>query len=175
MIICTIRTPPNADLRNRMEGPEMMGRMPRYAVSGFNRAALIQARTNRGLTQEDLAIKLNVATNTVRNWEGGRGSPMPNTFALLVRVLKVKRSELLLDQQDALDALANYRRQAGLNQREAADGTGLPWQRLRDIERGVRVATDTEARVIASTYGVPVATVKEANRRLHSFRYNEQT
>ncbi|WP_170111133.1 helix-turn-helix transcriptional regulator [Antricoccus suffuscus] len=149
--------------------------MPRYAVTGLDRDALTQARIARGLTQEDLAIKLNVATNTVRNWETGRGNPMPNTFALLLRVLNISRSELLLEAEDALDALADYRRRAGLSQREAAGATGLPWHRLREIERGVRVATTIEAQTIAGAYGIAADDVTTANQRLHSYRHNEQT
>ncbi|MBO4914776.1 MAG: helix-turn-helix domain-containing protein [Oscillospiraceae bacterium] len=57
--------------------------------------ALQRLRGERGLTQQQLAEKMNVDRSTVTNWETGRRMPDAETVALLSKCLGVDVGELL--------------------------------------------------------------------------------
>lgn len=146
-----------------------MSRMARFRVRNLNRDALVRVRKERGLTQEDLALRIGLVTNTVRKWEGGHAQPNPEAFQSLIAVLGVDQSELLV-VTDELDELAVQRQVAGLTQTAAAEATGILKHRLRDIERGVRLPTDAEARAIADVLNIDASEVHRFSRRLHEYR-----
>lgn len=52
-------------------------------------------RKNRGLTQEELAIRLNVVRQTVSKWEKGLSVPDADMLQKLAEVLEVSVSQLL--------------------------------------------------------------------------------
>ena len=56
-----------------------------------------QARKSRGLTQAELAERLEISEMTVRRWESGQRSPRMEEIQKLAEVLKVPVSELLSD------------------------------------------------------------------------------
>lgn len=58
-------------------------------------------RKQQGLTQKDLANKLNMAPTAVSSWEVGRNKPLMDNIELMARIFNVKKSELLGD--DLLD------------------------------------------------------------------------
>lgn len=48
------------------------------------------ARLNLGLTQEQLARKLNVSTSALQKWEQGQRKPKPNTTKKLQKILNLQ-------------------------------------------------------------------------------------
>lgn len=67
-------------------------------------------RKRKGLTQEELAIRLNVVRQTVSKWEKGRSVPDADILAKIAEVLDVSVSDLLgsalpADEQEA-DSIA---------------------------------------------------------------------
>ncbi|HFU4173904.1 TPA: helix-turn-helix domain-containing protein [Streptococcus suis] len=54
-------------------------------------------RKQQGLTQKDLANKLNMAPTAVSSWEVGRNKPLMDNIELMSRIFNVKKSELLGD------------------------------------------------------------------------------
>jgi transcriptional regulator with XRE-family HTH domain len=57
--------------------------------------ALWVTRMMRGMTQQELADKLNKTTNAVSNWENGHTSPPVSVLVDLCKVLKVTPNQLL--------------------------------------------------------------------------------
>ena len=60
----------------------------------FN-SKLQQLRTNKGLTQEQLAEKLFISRVTVSKWESGRGYPNIESLKLIAKVFSVSVDQLL--------------------------------------------------------------------------------
>lgn len=56
-------------------------------------------RKNRGLTQEELAIRLSVVRQTVSKWEKGLSVPDADMLQRMAEVLEVPVSELLGEEQ----------------------------------------------------------------------------
>ncbi|WP_322020298.1 helix-turn-helix domain-containing protein [Clostridium butyricum] len=54
-------------------------------------------RNNRGLTQKELAEKLQVNINTIQNYENGRREPKTKVIENLGKILDVSLSEFFLD------------------------------------------------------------------------------
>ena len=66
-------------------------------------------RKNRGLTQEELAIRLNVVRQTVSKWEKGLSVPDAEMLQKLADILEVTVSQLLggeAEQQSQQDEIA---------------------------------------------------------------------
>lgn len=59
-------------------------------------------RTNKGLTQKQLAELLNVATITIQNYESGRREPNYDMLSKLSEVLSVPLVELFIDDTSSL-------------------------------------------------------------------------
>ncbi len=59
------------------------------------KANLKDIRTARGLTQKDLAIKLNVSDRTISSWEAGRTEPNMGMVEELAKVLNCRKSDLI--------------------------------------------------------------------------------
>ena len=53
-----------------------------------------EKRTELGLTQEDLSVKMDVSQISVQNWESGRTGVKKDKFKKLAEVLKVSLTEL---------------------------------------------------------------------------------
>lgn len=62
-------------------------------------------RKQQGLTQKDLANKLNMAPTAVSSWEVGRNKPLMDNIELMARIFNVKKSELLGDDLMDLEEL----------------------------------------------------------------------
>ena len=56
-------------------------------------------RNEKGITQDQLAEKLNVARQTVSSWEMGRTEPDVDTLTKLAEVLDVTEEDLIYDDQ----------------------------------------------------------------------------
>ena len=67
-----------------------------------------EARTKKGLTQQDLAKILNVKQNTISNWESERSTPNKDSLLKMAEVLEVSVDYLLggdTDAQNKTDSL----------------------------------------------------------------------
>ena len=56
---------------------------------------LIRARKARGMTQEELAAKLNVSRQAVSKWETGTADPSTSNLLALAKLFGVPAEELL--------------------------------------------------------------------------------
>ena len=77
-------------------------------------------RKSKGLTQEELAIRLNVVRQTVSKWEKGYSVPDAELLQRLADVLEVDVKQLLganIDAQEGIDAIAEQL--AGINEQLA--------------------------------------------------------
>lgn len=54
-------------------------------------------RKQQGLTQKDLAKKLNMAPTAISAWEVGRNKPLMDNIEQMAQLFNVKKSELLGD------------------------------------------------------------------------------
>ena len=147
----------------------MIGSMARARVSGFNREGLIRLRTERGLTQEGLAIMIGVSPMSISAWERGRSAPDPANFARLSAALRDRGGDLVRPV-NAARGLIEYRQRAGLSQTQASDRTGIALSTLRMIERGARLPTPDERAAIAKTYKISRGEVKDLTHDLHEYR-----
>ena len=90
---------------------------------------LVKARKERGLTQEALAVKLNVVRQTVSKWEKGTAVPDADTLCRIADALEVSVSVLLGDTatQESTDtasiatSLAQINEQLAIRNRRAAN------------------------------------------------------
>lgn len=56
---------------------------------------LARVRKERGLTQEALAVKLNVVRQTISKWENGTAVPDADTLCRIAEALEISVAELL--------------------------------------------------------------------------------
>ena len=90
---------------------------------------LVKARKERGLTQEALAVKLNVVRQTVSKWEKGTAVPDADTLCSIADALEVSVSALLgaADTEESTDtasiakSLAQINEQLAIRNRRAAN------------------------------------------------------
>ncbi|MHB8656011.1 MAG: helix-turn-helix domain-containing protein [Terriglobia bacterium] len=100
------------------------------------------ARQRNGLSQVELARKINVSQGTVSNWESGRGTPDEKQISLLESILggELTSSEHIatsVDDQSAISAwLSRARQKAGLTYSELADKAGVSIPTIFNIEKG---------------------------------------
>lgn len=149
-----------------------MSGMARFSVRALDPAALKRARTARGLTQEDLGIRLQVTTHTIGSWEAGKSHPTPGRFVTLAHTLGVKQQDLLTT---AATSLADHRQRRELTQGDAAVASGLSIHRVRAIERGVRLPTKPEAVALAKAYRMTAREVRHIVETLHNSRKGTRT
>lgn len=68
-----------------------------------------KARKEKGLTQKQLAEKLNIATNSLSRYEIGERTPDNETIVRIAKALDVAPSSLLIDViKDSFDTLNNF-------------------------------------------------------------------
>ena len=56
---------------------------------------IAELRKNKGLTQQQLADKLNLSNKTISKWESGNGSPDISNLPVLAEALEISVDELL--------------------------------------------------------------------------------
>ena len=130
------------------------------------------ARENTGLTQQEVAERIEVSTQSVRNWEAGRHEPTQEIIAVLSSPYCVRPQELgtgapvshdgtLLrnpNQRVEVDQqlLVQARGEAKLPQSKAAELAGIRIASLRKYERGKARPTRATLMRLAIAYGKPV-------------------
>lgn len=60
------------------------------------RITLAAARVNAGLTQDNIAEKMQVSKQTIINWEKGRVIPKPAEFEMFCRICNVPKDNIIL-------------------------------------------------------------------------------
>ena len=88
-------------------------------------------RTDRSLTQEQLAARVGVTRRTLARWESGESSPQPAHLAALAEALGIEVSAL-----ETAVTLKGARRAVGLSQRAFAEQANIPAGSLAAIESG---------------------------------------
>ena len=68
---------------------------------------IAELRKKQGLTQQQLADKLNLSNKTISKWESGSGSPDISNLPLLAEVLEISVDELLNGELKQLKSDAN--------------------------------------------------------------------
>lgn len=130
---------------------------------------LRNARTKAVLTQDEVAEKLEVTAQTVRNWEVGRSEPSATHKQALSRIYGIQTAELVgLNNRKGLTAVAPFtrvvadperlkiaRQRSGLRQRQAANQSGMSPETLGRYERGIATPSKANLESLAATYGVP--------------------
>lgn len=122
--------------------------MPR--LSDFDRATVRRYRIAAGLSVRELAGLLGLSASTVKAWESGRRTPLPQHLGGLADVLAVDVEELL--QPVLAPDLAGLRVLAGLTVGGAAGRLGLSRSALQRVEHGERLPPDPAA--MCRLYGV---------------------
>ena len=86
-----------------------------------------ELRTEKGLTQQELASLLGVSPTAVSKWENGRGLPDISMLEPLVKVLQVTFAEIILGERAAHEAAGT---EAVMNKtEEPAKAAGAPADR----------------------------------------------
>ena len=78
----------------------------------FLAQAIYLTRQMRGMTQQELADKLNKTTNAVSNWENGHTSPPVDVMVNLCKVLDITPNQLC--GWDTIEGIEEYLAQAQL-------------------------------------------------------------
>ena len=73
--------------KNISQKAETLGKF--IAPSNF-RKEMMQARVQKKMTQQDLANKMNVQQNVIRDWESGKSVPNNNAIGKIERAIGVK-------------------------------------------------------------------------------------
>ena len=68
---------------------------------------IAELRKQQGLTQQQLADKLNLSNKTISKWESGSGSPDISNLPILADALGVSVDELLRGELSKTDAVQN--------------------------------------------------------------------
>lgn len=106
--------------------------------------ALRVARERAGLSQSELATRLNVSRFAVIRWEAGDATPRAGVFPRLHAVLGVD-----LTGDPRVPAMLRTRRAKGWDARAAAAAAGVPLSTWSRAERGLRVTTEAWAKIQA--------------------------
>ena len=144
----------------------------RNALTGLG-TRLRAARENTGLTQQAVAERIGVSTQTLRNWEAGRHEPTQEAIARLASLYAVQlqglRAEAPIPHDGTLlrnpnqrvrvdpQVLVQARREAGLPQAKAAEQSGIKESSLRRYEHGKARPTRATLRRLAIAYGKPTS------------------
>ena len=70
-------------------------------------ASISALRRKSGLTQADLAEKLNISNKTISKWENGQGFPDITNLPLLAKLLGVSIDDLLADKKSGITVAGN--------------------------------------------------------------------
>lgn len=92
-------------------------------------------RKSKGLSQQELAIKLNVVRQTVSKWEQGVANPEFESIYLLFRFLGIDANAIFYPERSDVDTMLNQ------FQRMLAGCTGDELEMLLSINREILIHT----------------------------------
>ena len=101
----------------------------------FQPALLLRARTDRGLTQAELARLAEVESSVVAMLETGAHRPSAPVVAALSTALQVPMDALA--PMPRRPTLADYRQQTGRSAKRLAEELGIPGPSLSRVETGL--------------------------------------
>lgn len=133
-------------------------------MRGFDRATLTKARTDAGLSRQDLARLARTGRATIDNWETGRSSPQIDVLIRVADVLKLDLETLIRIPHDQRFP-GDWRVIRGLTQPQLAAATGLSTTTIGAIERGEVTLADASATTIAAALDITAATYRDAYER----------
>ena len=133
---------------------------------------LRNARRRKGITQKDAAERLDVSTQTVRNWEVGRHEPSDQTIKHLASIYGVATEDITRTSTSTRSpsaerapdepgseadpyGLETARREAQLSQREASRRSGISKASISRYERGTSEPPLEKLMLLAAIYGKP--------------------
>lgn len=138
--------------------------MPRSPSPDFDRAALAEARHEKGWSQSRLADEAGVSLSAVKKWELGLRKPEEAVAARLASALGVEPGSLGLAIPDIDSAtLATIRRSRRITVSEMAAAIGASERTLTRVESGELLPPDSAA--YAKAYGITLAQLAAAWRR----------
>ncbi len=137
--------------------------MPGEGVTGFRPDRFRAARKKAGLSQKQLAARLQVSQSQVSDWERGAVNPRARNLHTAAALLEVPMAELV--DFDTAPTLRQLRQRAGLSQRELASALAISQQAYHKLERGVVALRPEAAAVLADLLGAAVDDVLAAWRR----------
>lgn len=106
-------------------------------------------RREKGLTQEQLAVRLGITAKAVSKWETGRGLPDPSKYGPLCGILGITADELLAgERSDTLESEAKDRLTELLISRLYRADCGISYGEFRNA-----LLKMSEAEVILSRFG----------------------
>lgn len=129
---------------------------PNFAT-GFQPAALRQARLAAGLSTEELAGRLGRTRTTVARWEAGSRLPQPSNVQALAAALGVSPEVLV----EAPQSLSGLRASRGLSQAQVAEAIGVTQPAYARVESGRSGASYELVVALAELFGVNVDVVGE--------------
>ena len=123
-------------------------------------ARLQEQRSATSLTQEEVADRLTVSTQTVRNWEAGRTEPSRSDKERLASVYN-KPVEWFFREEEAQEPmnpgrLREARVQAGLTLQQAAEAVGTDLNSIWRYEAGRHRPSGPALHALANVYGKSV-------------------
>lgn len=134
------------------------------AVSDFDGEKLRAARTAAGLSQEELANRINVPRVSIVRWEGGWRRPYASSLAALAAELNVSPAALTTRDVSTSPTLAQLRIAAGLTQQTAAARAHLIRTRYSALERGeIANPSDETINAVAAAFDVTPAQIRTAH------------
>lgn len=135
-------------------------RVTRPSFRGFRGAYLRTKRTERGLTQEQLAVRVGVFPKLVGKWERGLVAPSPGTVVKIAQLLG-QPSTAFTDVPIEQATMVDLRLWAGLTRAKASELSGVSERALFEYEHCTRTPSDSDAEALGEVYGRSAAVVQQ--------------
>lgn len=124
---------------------------------------LKELRKKAGLSQLDIANKLNISVKTVSRWENLETDIKPNKAEELAKLLGVSVPVLLgYGYQEPLkylvwqDNIANLRKERGISQETLSKDTSIPLEVIKEWENNSGGYTPEQLKILEKYFKVPV-------------------
>ena len=125
---------------------------------------LYNLRKQKGLSQEELASRLNVSRQTVSKWEVGESTPDMEKLAAISELFEVSLDELVLDkklkqQEVVTEQIVKSELYSDIKENVLTDDNkkkAKKWLKIVAIVLGIMLALDMISLIVAAiVYGLP--------------------
>lgn len=125
---------------------------------------LYNLRKQKGLSQEELASRLNVSRQTVSKWEVGESTPDMEKLAAISELFEVSLDELVLDkkpkqQEVVTEQIVKSELYSDIKENVLTDDNkkkAKKWLKIVAIVFGIMLALDMISLIVAAiVYGLP--------------------